>query len=202
MLSAGHVAGARRVGVDARGDRRSHRRRWRSHPSACVRARYPRLVGPHARVRSRGLVAVPASPERCEEAIPVQGDRRAVDGARRAADRGPGRACRTRRAAGWPPTVGTSAPERRPMPPGHRNRLPPSSRDGGTTIGFPIPRIVRRRSSTISSGSNTPAFAVVDCCWLYAGHAVYGGFKAGGEPAAGGGIAFDRALATVRARLS
>ena len=45
-------------------------------------------------------------------------------------------------------------------------------------------------------------FAVVDCCWLYAGHAVYGGFKAGGGPAAGSGIAFERALTTVRARLS
>jgi tRNA (cmo5U34)-methyltransferase len=45
-------------------------------------------------------------------------------------------------------------------------------------------------------------FAVVDCCWLFAGHAVYGGFKAVDGPSAGNGIAFERALTTVRARLS
>jgi tRNA (cmo5U34)-methyltransferase len=43
-------------------------------------------------------------------------------------------------------------------------------------------------------------FAVVDCWWFYAGHAVYGGFKEGGDQAVGGGIAFERALATVRKR--
>ena len=43
-------------------------------------------------------------------------------------------------------------------------------------------------------------FAVVDCCWLYAGHAVYGGLKNGGDQRAGGGIAFERALTTVRER--
>ena len=42
--------------------------------------------------------------------------------------------------------------------------------------------------------------AVVDCFWLYAGHAVFGGFKEG-DRAAGGGIAFERALTTVRERL-
>lgn len=40
-------------------------------------------------------------------------------------------------------------------------------------------------------------FAVVDCFWLYAGHAVYGGFKEGGDQAAGG-ITFERALTIIR----
>ena len=44
-------------------------------------------------------------------------------------------------------------------------------------------------------------FTVVDCFWLYAGHAVYGGFKHGGDQAAGGGIAFERALTIVGERL-
>jgi tRNA (cmo5U34)-methyltransferase len=44
-------------------------------------------------------------------------------------------------------------------------------------------------------------FAAVDCFWLYAGHAVYGGFKESGGPSAGAGLGFERALATVRARL-
>ena len=45
-------------------------------------------------------------------------------------------------------------------------------------------------------------FADVDCLWMSAGHAVFGGFKASDGPAAGSGIAFERALTTVRARLS
>jgi hypothetical protein len=44
-------------------------------------------------------------------------------------------------------------------------------------------------------------FAIVDCWWLYAGHAVYGGFKPAGDRAAAGGVGFERAQAAVRARL-
>ena len=44
-------------------------------------------------------------------------------------------------------------------------------------------------------------FPVVDCFWLYAGHAVYGGFKEGGDHAASGGITFEHALTTVEGRL-
>jgi tRNA (cmo5U34)-methyltransferase len=44
-------------------------------------------------------------------------------------------------------------------------------------------------------------FAAVDCFWLCAGHAVYGGFMEIGERAAGG-VAFERAMAAVEERLS
>jgi tRNA (cmo5U34)-methyltransferase len=43
-------------------------------------------------------------------------------------------------------------------------------------------------------------FAAVDCFWLCAGHAVYGGFKETGDRGAGG-IAFERAMAAVAERL-
>jgi tRNA (cmo5U34)-methyltransferase len=43
-------------------------------------------------------------------------------------------------------------------------------------------------------------FAAVDCFWLCAGHAVFGGFKDTGDRAAAG-IAFERALAAVEASL-
>jgi hypothetical protein len=39
-------------------------------------------------------------------------------------------------------------------------------------------------------------FAAVDCFWLCAGHAVYGGFKDTGDRAAAG-VAFERAMAVV-----
>jgi tRNA (cmo5U34)-methyltransferase len=42
-------------------------------------------------------------------------------------------------------------------------------------------------------------FAAVDCFWLCAGHAVYGGFKDTGDRATAG-IAFERALAAVEER--
>jgi tRNA (cmo5U34)-methyltransferase len=45
-------------------------------------------------------------------------------------------------------------------------------------------------------------FAAVDCFWLFAGHAVYGGFKEGGDRGVAGGIPFERAMATVEERLS
>jgi tRNA (cmo5U34)-methyltransferase len=43
-------------------------------------------------------------------------------------------------------------------------------------------------------------FAAVDCFWLCAGHAVYGGFKETVDRTAGA-VSFDRAMATVEARL-
>ncbi|MEO8259215.1 MAG: class I SAM-dependent methyltransferase [Acidobacteriota bacterium] len=44
-------------------------------------------------------------------------------------------------------------------------------------------------------------FTSVDCCWLYAGHAVYGGYQSAGEPAADDGTIFERALMAVQKRL-
>ena len=44
--------------------------------------------------------------------------------------------------------------------------------------------ISRRRCFITSSGCATPGFAAVDCCWLHAGHAVFGGFKQAGASAA------------------
>jgi trans-aconitate methyltransferase len=45
-------------------------------------------------------------------------------------------------------------------------------------------------------------FAAVDCFWLCAGHAVYGGFKEADDRGVPGGIAFERAMAAVEERLS
>jgi tRNA (cmo5U34)-methyltransferase len=42
-------------------------------------------------------------------------------------------------------------------------------------------------------------FAAVDCVWLYAGHAVYGGFKEAGDTLRSGGISYDRATTMIAA---
>jgi tRNA (cmo5U34)-methyltransferase len=48
----------------------------------------------------------------------------------------------------------------------------------------------------------TAGFAVVDCFWLQAGHAVYGGYKAAGDMNAAGGIDYGEALRTANATLN
>jgi tRNA (cmo5U34)-methyltransferase len=47
----------------------------------------------------------------------------------------------------------------------------------------------------------TAGFAVADCFWLQAGHAVYGGYKSAADLEAAGGLDYGDALRTANATL-
>ena len=148
-----------------------------------VRRGGARLVGSDVRRRSDRVVAVPASSQRRQEAVSLQSGRRAAIAAWRAARRRSDRPAASRVAPAGRRSVGRAGEAAGRRARRARAVSSGSSTRAGTTSVFRTEAISPPRCFIISSGFRHAGFAAVDCCWLHAGHAVFGGFKQAGASA-------------------